>query len=44
MGVAGSNADRMRAQLAETVPGPVVESLRGRSDRFALELRSYNFV
>jgi dTMP kinase len=37
--VAGDDADRMREQLADLAPGAVVESLSGRSDRFAVELR-----
>jgi dTMP kinase len=35
----GEDADRMRVRLAELAPGAVVESLSGRSDAFALELR-----
>jgi dTMP kinase len=38
-GIFGEQADRMRARLAELAPGAVLESLAGRSDAFALELR-----
>lgn len=38
-GVDGEQADRMRLQLAERVPGAVVESLNGRMDSFAVGLR-----
>jgi dTMP kinase len=37
--IAGEQADRMRERLVELAPGAVVESLAGRSDAFALELR-----
>ena len=38
--VAGAEADRMREVLARRAPGAVLESLLGRSDAFALELRA----
>jgi dTMP kinase len=37
--VGGDEADRLRMQLAEHVPGAVVESLAGRLDPFAIVLR-----
>lgn len=37
--VAGERADALRSELAETVPGSVLESLAGRSDPLANELR-----
>jgi dTMP kinase len=39
VGVDGEEADRLRTQLAERVPGAVVESLVGRLDPFAIALR-----
>jgi dTMP kinase len=40
LGIADAQADRMRQHLADLAPGAVVESLRGRSDPFALTLRN----
>jgi dTMP kinase len=37
--ITSEDADRMRERLVELAPGAVVESLAGRSDAFALELR-----